>query len=466
MGRVCIIGAGSSGIASCQVLDARGIAFDCFELGSDIGGNWRYLNDNGMSSAYRSLHINSSRHSMQYATFPIPDHYPNYLGHRAIAQYFDDYVKHFGFRDKIQFRTEVTRVERGARGDWEVTTRHRDSGEICVRSYSAVLVANGHHWDPKLPTPPFQGADSFEGEQIHSHYYRTPEQYTDKRVLVIGIGNSACDVATDCSDVAERTIIAMRRGAHVLPKYLFGRPTDHLTLSSWGTKAPLWLQRSVLTLLVRIARGKITNYGLPRPDHHMLNAHPTMSDKLLHKLDHGDITVKPAIERLAPDGVYFVDGSFEQVDTIFYATGYKISFPFLDDALFPVDDNRVSLYHRVVPPDLPGLYFIGFVQPIGAIMPMAEIHSEWVADLLEGRATLPSRAAMMREIDSYHRRLSRRYVGSTRHTIQVDFYAHIREIGRERRVGAKRKGTSCAITSDSPEPSVMRQAATPGPSAN
>jgi dimethylaniline monooxygenase (N-oxide forming) len=461
MGHVCIIGAGSSGIASCQVLQARGIAFDCFELGSDIGGNWRYLNDNGMSSAYRSLHINSSRQSMEYARFPIPNHYPNYLGHRAIAKYFDDYVEHFGFRDKIHVRTEVTKVERAPDGRWDVTTRHRDSGETHVRRYRAVLVANGHHWDPKFPAPPFPGTDTFQGDQIHSHYYRTPEPYAGKRILVLGIGNSACDVATDCSEVAERTIIAMRRGAHVVPKYLFGIPTDHLTLSRLGTRTPLWLQRNVLALLVAIARGKITSYGLPKPDHHILCAHPTMSDRLLHKLDHGDIEVKPAIERLGPDRAYFADGSTEEVDTIFYCTGYKVSFPFLDAELFPVQDNRVTLYRRVVPPGLPGLYFIGLVQPIGAIMPMAEIQSEWVADLLEGRATLPSRAAMMREISGYHQRLSRRYVGSTRHTIQVDFYSYLREIRRERRVGARRNGVSHAIPADAPEADVTRQAVAP-----
>lgn len=461
MGDVCIIGAGSSGIASCQVLHARGIAFDCFELGSDVGGNWQYLNDNGMSSAYRSLHINSSRQSMQYARFPIPHHYPNYLGHRAIAKYFADYVEHFGFRDKIHFRTQVTRVERAPDGRWDVTTRNRCSGETQVRRYRAVLVANGHHWDPKFPAPPFQGADSFQGEQIHSHYYRTPEPYTGKRVLVLGIGNSACDVATDCSEVAERTIIAMRRGAHVVPKYLFGIPTDHLTLSRWGTRTPLWLQRNSLALLVRIARGRITSYGLPEPDHHILCAHPTMSDRLLHKLDHGDIEVRPAIERLGPDRVYFADGSTEKVDTIFYCTGYKISFPFLDAELFPVEDNKVSLYRRVVPPGLPGLYFIGLVQPIGAIMPMAEIQSEWVADLLEGRATLPSRTGMTREIAGYHKRLSRRYVGSTRHTIQVDFYPYLREIKRERRVGARRNGVSHALAAGPSEPGVAQQAVAP-----
>jgi cation diffusion facilitator CzcD-associated flavoprotein CzcO len=397
---------------------------------------------------------------MQYASYPIPDHYPNYLGHRTIAKYFDDFVDHFGFRDKIHFRTEVTRVERaitGQRdGQWDVTTRDRDTGDVRVRRYSAVLVANGHHWDPRFPS--FPGMDTFQGDQIHSHYYRTPEPYTGKRVLVIGIGNSACDVATDCAAVAERTILAMRRGAHVVPKYLFGIPTDHLTLSRWGTRTPLWLQRTVLGFLVRVARGRITKYGLPRPDHHILCAHPTMSDILLSKLDHGDIAVKPAIERLGTDRVYFVDGSVETVDTIFYCTGYEISFPFLDDAVFQVSENEVSLFHRVVPPRLPGLYFIGLVQPIGAIMPMAEAQSEWVADLLEGRATLPSEAEMRREIANYQRRLVRRYVHSTRHTIQVDFYSHLREITRERRAGARRDGVSCAITADPSEPRVLLEA--------
>ena len=376
MGGVCIIGAGSSGIASCQVLHARGIPFDCFEAGSAVGGNWRYGNDNGMSSAYRSLHANSSRQGMQYATFPIPDNYPNYLSHQLIANYFDDFVDHFGFREKIQFRTEVIKAEPVTGGGWRVTARQRDTGTTRTGRYRAVLVANGHHWDPRYPEPAFPGAGTFTGEQIHSHHYRTPEPFTGKRVLILGIGNSACDAATDCSRVAARTLLAMRRGAHVVPKYLFGMPTDHLTLMRLGTKAPLRLQRSAVALLVRIAQGKVTKYGLPTPDHQMLCGPPTVSDSLLSRLDHGDI---------------------------------------------------------VVPPKLPGLYFIGLVQPIGATMPIAEIQSEWVADLLDGRAALPPEPQMNREIASYRAVTAKRYAHPTRHAIQVDFLAYLREIRKERR---------------------------------
>jgi dimethylaniline monooxygenase (N-oxide forming) len=460
-GRVCVIGAGSSGIASCQVLDARGIPFDCFEAGSAVGGNWRYDNDNGMSSAYRSLRANSSRRTMQYATFPIPGNYPDYLGHQMIAKYFDDFVDHFGFRRKIQFRTEVTWAEPATGGGWDVTVRHRDTGAERTRRYSAVLVANGHHWDPRYPEPAFPGAGAFTGEQIHSHHYRTPEPFAGQRVLVLGIGNSACDAATDCSQVAARTLLAMRRGAHIVPKYLLGKPTDHLTLMRLGTRAPLRLQRSAVALLVRIAQGRVTRYGLPKPDHRLLSSPPTVSDSLLSKLEHGDIVVKPNIDRFGRDCVYFTDGSAEPVDTVIYCTGYKISFPFLDRALIGTEGNQVALYRRVVPPRLPGLYFIGLVQPIGAAMPIAEIQSEWVADLMQGRAALPPEPQMNREIARYRMVTATRYARSSRPAIQVDFLPYLREIARERQAGARRSRARRAIAPRPPAPRILQQVRAP-----
>ncbi len=437
MDRVCVIGAGSSGLASCQVLHARGIPFDCFEAGSAAGGNWRYGNDNGMSSAYRSLHAKSSRRCMQFAAFPIPRDWPDYLGHELIVRYLDEFVDHFGFRQHIRFRTEVTRVAPAAGGGWDVTVRRRDTGVERTRRYRAVLVASGHHWDPSYPEPAFPG--TFTGEQIHSHGYRTPEPFTGKRVLVLGFGNSACDIATDCSAVAARTVLAMRRGAHVVPRYLFGMPTDHLTLMRLGTRAPLALQRLAVGALLRAAQGAVTRYGLPKPDRRLLCTPPTVSDSLLSKVDHGDIAVRPGIERFEGDRVRFTDGSAERVDVVIYATGYKISIPFLDEVLLGAG---IRLYHRVVPPGLPGLYFIGLVQPVGAVMPLAEIQSQWVADLLAGRAALPPQQRMNQEIARYQAATGRRYARCAGPAIQVDFLAYLREIRRERRAGARRRGPS------------------------
>jgi dimethylaniline monooxygenase (N-oxide forming) len=244
----------------------------------------------------------------------------------------------------------VTRTDPAPGGGWDVTVRQRDTGARRTERYHAVLVANGHHWDPRYPEPAFPGASTFTGTQIHSHHYRTPEPFTGQRVLVLGIGNSACDVATDCSQVAARTLLAMRRGVHVVPKYLFGMPTDHLTLMRLGTKAPVRLQGSVVALLVRIAQGKVTKYGLPKPDHQMLCAPPTVSGSLLSRLDHGDIVVKPVT--------------------------------------------------------------------------------------------------------------AKRYARSTRHAIQVDFLAYLREIRRERQVGARRNGVPRTTAVDPPAPRILQQATT------
>src|SRR5437764_13298765 len=438
-GPVCVIGAGSSGLAACQALHTRGIPFDCFEAGSSVGGNWRYGNDNGMSSAYRSLHAKSSRRGMQYAAFPMPDHYPDYLSHEMVARYLDDFADHFGFRGRIRFRTEVTRAEPAPGGGWDVTARQRDTGATCTGRYGAVIVANGHHWDPRYPEPAFPGAGAFAGVQIHSHQYRAPEPFAGKRVLVLGIGNSACDVAAECSRVAARTLIAMRSGAHIIPRYLAGRPADRLTLMRPAMMMPLWLRRFAVALLVWIARGGMTRCGLPKPGHRLLCGPLAVSDSLLHGLRRGEIVIKPAIDRFEGDRVHFRDGSTEQVDVVIYGTGYKISFPFLRESLIVARDGEIPLYHRVVPPALPGLYFIGLVQPIGAIMPVAEAQSQWVADLLAGRAALPPEPEMNREITSYRNAIARRYDRTGGHAIHVDFLPYLREIRKERAAGARRR---------------------------
>ena len=434
--KVCVIGAGSSGIASCQVLGARGIAFECFEKGSAVGGNWRYENDNELSSAYRSLHINTSRGLMAYNTYPMPDDYPDYPNHFQIARYFDDYVDHFSLRERIRFRTEVISVV-PVDGEWEVTVRERDGGEESHR-YRAVLVANGHHWDPRWPEPAFPGSEKFEGEQTHVHHYREPEILRDKRVLVLGIGNSATDIAVEASRIAEKTFLAMRRGAYVMPKYLNGKPTDEAA-SKLLTMMPLPVQRFVLARMLGMTAGDMTSYGLPRPDHKLLEAHPTVSAELLSRLGHGDIEVKPNIGRFgAGRTVHFVDGSEEEIDLVIYCTGYKISFPFFDEDLISAGDNRLPLYRRVVSVEHPGLYFVGLIQPLGAIMPLAEAQAEWVADLLSGGGTLPPPAEMRAEISAAEERMRKRYVASKRHTIQVDFQPYLRELRRERRRAAQR----------------------------
>ena len=445
--RVCIVGAGSSGITACQVLQARGVEFDCYEVGSQVGGNWRYDNDNQMSSAYQSLHINTSRQLMEYAAYPMPEDLPDYPSHWQIAAYFDDFVDHFGFRDRIRFRTEVVKVEpvseglvSGASaegGRWRVTVRPVGGGEPETHLYDHVVVANGHHWDPRWPEPAFPGSEDFPGLQLHAHHYRTPDPLVGKRVLVLGIGNSATDIAVESSRVAASTDLAMRRGAHIVPKYMFGIPTDHLTESPLA-RGPFRVQQLGMSLLLRLTQGRQSSYGLPKPDHRVLEAHPTVSQELLNRLGHGDITVRPNIDRFEGSKIFFADGSAGEYDVVVYCTGYKVSFPFLDSRVVDAEDNHVDLYRRVVDPEHPGLFFLGLIQPIGAIMPLAEAQAEWVADLITGVGALPSHEEMRRQVEEYDSHLRKRYVASKRHTIEVDFHGYLVELRRERRAARKR----------------------------
>jgi Flavin-binding monooxygenase-like len=431
MEKVCVIGAGSSGLTACQVLAARGVPFDCFEKGSMIGGNWRYENDNGTSSAYRSLHINSARKLMSYKAFPMPPDYPDYPSHWQVAKYFDDYAERFGLTERIAFRTEVVAAE-PLDGGWDVTVEDADGARRTDR-YRAVLVANGHHWKPRWPEPPFPGAGEYEGEQMHVHHYREPDVLEGRRVLVLGIGNSAVDVAVESSRIAEKTFLSMRRGAHVLPKFLGGKPIDE-SMPPALSYLPMAVQRFFASRLLKMSIGEMTDYGLPKPDHRLFEAHPTVSSELLPRLGHGDITAKPNIDRFAGGRtVRFADGSEEEIDLVVYCTGYEMSFPFLDEKIFAARDNRMPLYRRVVSVENPGLYFVGFIQPLGPIMPIAEAQSEWIADLLRGKAALPPTSEMRKEIADYERWLGKRFVSSKRHTIEVDFHPYMRQIRHERK---------------------------------
>jgi cation diffusion facilitator CzcD-associated flavoprotein CzcO len=427
----CVIGAGSSGIAALKTLHERGLHVTCFEAGDRVGGNWVFQNVNGMSSAYRHLHINTSRERMQYADFPMPRDYPDFPHHTEIARYFDAYVDHFGVRDRIVFNTSVQRAERHPDGGWAITL---DTGES--RRFDALLVANGHHWNPRWPDPPRPG--TFDGEQMHSHAYVDAQDWKGKRVVVVGIGNSAMDIATEASYVADRVILSSRRGAYVLPKYLFGRPLDQIGVNRFTGALPFAARRGVLEALYRLGVGRVEDYGLPTPDHRIGEAHPTISADFLNRIVHGEVIWRPDVAELRGGSVAFVDGLEEEADVIVWCTGYTVTFPFFDEALVSAPGNDLPLFRRVFHPELPDLFFIGLLQPLGAIMPLAEAQGRWVSAYLRGEYRLPAPEDLRADMERERRALRRRYVASARHTMQVDFDNYLHDLEGELRRGARR----------------------------
>src|SRR5687767_3257910 len=343
-----VIGAGSSGIAAAKTLHEQGFEFECLEASDRVGGNWVFKNANGMSSSYATLHINTSRERMEYPDFPMPKSYPDFPHHTHIARYFDDYVDHFGLRDKITFETSVDRAGRRDDGVWEVDVEGRGT-----QLYDAVMVANGHHWDPRWPEPPFPGHDSFRGEQIHSHFYTDPDSLQDKRVVVLGMGNSAMDIAVDASYVATATYLAARRGAHIIPKYLAGQPIDQpwrygrLSALFANPRVPFKVRQVMLQRAIEKHLGKMEDYGLPTPDHEFGEAHPTISGRILDRIVHGTITPKRNIAELVGDRVRFTDGSEVEADLVVYCTGYRVTFPFFDEGFISAPDNDLPLFRRV-----------------------------------------------------------------------------------------------------------------------
>jgi dimethylaniline monooxygenase (N-oxide forming) len=426
--RACLIGAGSSGITALKaLLDAR-VEVDCFEKSDRVGGNWVFGNKNGMSAAYEGLYINTSRDRMQYADYPMPRSYPEFPHHTQIAAYFEDYVDHFHLRPAITFETSVDHASEDPAGGFRVRL---STGE--ERTYDALLVANGHHWDPLWPDPPYPG--TFSGRQLHAHDYRSMDELRGKRVVVVGMGNSAMDIAVEASEVGARTFLAARRGAYVIPKYLFGRPLDTIMTT---TRLPWSVRRGMLEAVYKLAVGDMERYGLPKPDHRLGEAHPTISGRILDRLTHGAITPKPNIAELMGDRVRFADGSVERADVIVWCTGYKVTFPFFDVSFVSARDNDLPLFMRVFHPDHPGLLFVGLLQPLGAIMPLAEAQGRWIAQYLRGEYALPPAEEMRSAIAEDRRRMFARYVRSKRHTMQVDFDDYLEDLRHEVARGEKR----------------------------
>jgi hypothetical protein len=363
--RQCIIGAGYAGNGVAKAFADAGIPYDQLERTDHVGGNWA-------DGVYESTHIISSRDSTQYADFPMPRTYPDFPSREQVLSYLNAYVDAFGLRERIEFETEVVRCEpldpTGLSG-WRVELA---SGE--VRHYAGVVVANGHHWDKRYPDYPGR----FAGKTIHSKDYKRRADFAGERVLVVGGGNSACDIAVEAANSFGGADISLRRGYWFLPKSFLGIP-----LAEWDRPwVPLWAQRRIVKLAARASFGTYERYGLPRPDHRPFDRHPTVNSQLLYYLRHGRVRPRPDIARLDGHTVHFADGDASDYETIVWATGFNVSFPFLDRGLFSWENGVPIRVASLLAPGLANLYVFGLLQPRGGAGPLITAGAEVLAEMV------------------------------------------------------------------------------------
>lgn len=423
--KACIIGAGPSGISMAKRLKDHGVPFDLFDASDDVGGNWYFKNPNGMSACYESLHIDTSKWRLAYEDFAVPADWPDFPHHAQLLQYLRDYARHFGLYPLMTFNTKVELAERRADGTWAVSL---STGE--TRLYDVLFVANGHHWDARIPDYPGE----FNGPAFHSHAYRDPFDPVDmrgKNVVVVGMGNSAMDIASELAQrpIARTLWVSARRGVWVLPKYMNGKPADKASMPAWMPRA---LGTAMARNVIKKTLGRMEDYGLPKPDHEPLSAHPSVSGEFLTRAGCGDIKFKPAIKALEGKRVRFEDDSVEEVDAIIFATGYRISFPFFTDpALKPDADNRFPLFKRMMKHGVDNLFFLGLAQPLPTLVNFAEQQSKLAVAYLTGQY-LPPPAAEMEAVTAKDEAFYLGgYYASARHTIQVDFNHYVADLSKE-----------------------------------
>jgi len=408
-----------------------------FERGRRIGGIWSL--DDRSTAAYRTLHLITSRERTEYAELPLPEGTPDYPPRDVVGAYLERYADRFGLREWIHLGADVVRADRLTVDGWQLTVAGREP-----ETFDYLVAANGHNEVPVWPDPPYPGADGFPGEQVHALDYEEPAPFAGKRVMVVGMGNSAMDIVTDLSHVADRTLLSVRHGSWVIPKRLLGKPADQVVKPFVAVHVPWQIRQPLSQTLLRVVTGPPERYGLPEPASGLFQSHPTITDTVLSRISHGRIEPKPGIDSFEGSAVRFVDGTSEELDAVVWCTGYRVEIPFLDQSLVGPDPKELKLYMRVFHPRVPDLFFIGLMQSTGSAFPIVERQSELLADYLTGRWAPPSPRAMRSECERRYRRALKRWGPHGRPAMRVDFDRFMYDLGRElergRRRAARRNG--------------------------
>lgn len=376
---VAIVGAGPAGLATARALALRGVPYVHLERHTDVGGIWDI--DNPGTPMYRSAHFISSRDRSGFFDHPMPKTYADYPTRPQIHAYTRSFAEEFGLREAIRFGVSVESSYQDDTGRWHLQT---SDGPLTA---SALVCCNGVTWDPAIPEVPGE----FSGEIRHSVTHRDPGDFAGRRVVVVGLGNSGADIACDAAQNADAAWISTRRGYHVVPKHVLGKPADD---TEW---MPIWAERLLYALLRPLVIGDVRRWGLPKPDHRLLESHPLLNTQLLHHLQHGDITAKPGLSHCDGDEVVFTDGSRVTADLILFATGYRMSIPYVPREYFTWTHDRPTMFLNTVA-RRPGLFGVGFLEVNSSAYTLFDYLANIVAQHLADLSTHPERAARFRRL--------------------------------------------------------------------
>ncbi len=382
--KYAIIGGGPSGLCAAKNLKEQGIPFDAFEAASDIGGLWNIKNE--YSTVYESAHLISSKRMTEFDDFPMKEEVADYPHHSELLAYFKDYAQHFGLYEHYRLNTRVEKVE-PHQDAWKLLT---DKGEEFL--YKGIIIANGCLSHPNYPS--IQG--EFEGELLHSKDYKNPAVFEGKRVLVVGAGNSGCDIVVDAVHRAKKIDMSVRRGYHFVPKYLFGKPADTIG----AIKLPVAIRQKVHTwLLNTFFVINPQRLGFPVPDHKLYESHPIVNTLVLYHLGHGDVRVKKDVLGFQGKTVKFKDGTEEEYDMVLYATGYRLHYPFIDKQHLNWNDSKVpELYLNIFSPKHENLFVLGMVEATGLGWEGRNKQAKLVATYLKAQADAPEKAKQMTKL--------------------------------------------------------------------
>ncbi|WP_326552717.1 flavin-containing monooxygenase [Micromonospora sp. NBC_01813] len=426
---VCVIGAGASGLCTVKNLREQGFGVDCFERETGVGGAWNWRHDR--SPVYASTHLISSKPFSQYPDFPLPDDWPDYPHHSQLLRYLERYADHFDLRRHIWFGTEVVRVEPAEGDRWDVTTRSSGgNGAERTQRYSAVIIANGHNWAPNQPD--YEGLSDFTGQVVHASAYHDATQLRGRRVLVIGGGNTGCDIAVEAGQQASHCWHSTRRGYWYTPKYVLGRPSDQVNARLLAMRLPLVLRRWIYQRMLRLTVGDLTRFGMRAPDHQVFESHPIVNSQLVYHVGHGTVRPVPDVARFRRHGVELADGSEIDPDLVVLATGYQPRFDFLDPRLLGAGpDGRPQLYLHAFAREHPTLSVVGLPQPDSGIFPLIHWQSVVVARWLRTRMADPGATATLAariQAEAGRHWHDGKVSGSLRHQFEVSQLTYLRAL--------------------------------------